>query len=164
MIGFLLTAAVLSACAKSGTPSGSGAPPGSGDQGNVSGPASSGSPAPGEPRLVAPVPGLQDVHPVRWATATAQPDGTALTVAFWSVPCLDVDHVGLAEEDSRVVVTLYLGAPATGSAQPCVQSAEYLAVRVALPAPLGSRAVVDGAPGTAEGPPGPGTEAGPSPA
>jgi hypothetical protein len=158
LIGFLLTATVLSACGKSGTPSGSG------DQGNISGSASPGTPAPGGPLVVTPVPGLQSVHPVRWAKATAQPDGTALTVAFWSVPCLDVDHVGLAEEDSRVVVTLYLGTPPAGSPQPCVQSAEYRAVRVALSAPLGSRPVIDGGPGPGEGPPGPGTAVSPSPA
>jgi hypothetical protein len=157
MIGFLLTATVLSACAKNGAASGSGEP------GNISGSASSSAPGPGGPLLVTPAPGLQAVHPVRWEKATAQPDGTTLTVAFWSVPCLDVDHVGLAEEDSRVVVTLYLGTAAAGSPQPCIQSAEYRAVRVALSAPLGSRPVVDGAPGTGEGPPGQGTEVSPSP-
>lgn len=161
LIGFLLTAAVLSACGKSG---GAGASSGSGDQGNISGSASPGAPSPGGPLLVTPAPGLRSVHPVRWEKATAQPGGTALTVAFWSVPCLDVDHVGLAEDDSRVVVTLYLGTPGDGSPQPCVQSAEYRAVRVALSAPLGSRPVVDGAPGTGEASPGPGTAVSPSPA
>jgi hypothetical protein len=160
LIGFLLTVTVLSACGKSGASPGSG----SGDQGNISGSASPGAPAPGGPLLVTPVPGLQSVHPVRWAKATAQPDGTALTVAFWSAPCLEVDHVGLAEEGSRVVVTVYLGTPATDSPQPCVQSAAYRAVRVALSVPLGGRPVVDGAPGTGEGPPGPGTAVSPSPA
>src|SRR5882724_8845300 len=160
LIGFLLTAAVLSACGKSGAPTGSGDQ--SGDQGNISGSASPGAPAPSGPRLVTPVPGLQSVHPVGWEKATAQPDGTALTVAFWSSPCLDVDHVALAEDGSRVVVTLYLGTPAAGSPQPCVQSAEYRAVRVALSAPLGGRPVVDGAPGAGEGSPGPGTSVSPS--
>jgi hypothetical protein len=158
LIGFLLTATVLSACAKSGASSGSG------DQGNISGSASPGAPAPGGPLLVAPVPGLRSVHPVGWEKATAQPDGTALTVAFWSAPCLEVDHVGLAEESSRVIVTLYLGTPGAASPQPCIQSAEYRAVRVALSAPLGSRPVVDGAPGPGEPSPGPGTAVSPSPA
>jgi hypothetical protein len=162
LIGFLLTAAVLSACGKSGAPSGSGDQ--SGDQGNISGSASPGGPAPGGPRLVTPVPGLESVHPAGWEKATAQPGGASLTVAFWSSPCLDVDRVALAEDASRVVVALYLGTPAAGSPQPCVQSAEYRAVRVALSAPLGSRTVVDGAPGAGQAPAGPGTSVGPSPA
>ncbi len=157
IIGFLLTATVLSACAKNGTSSGS-----DGSE-NISGAVSPGAGATSRPLLVTPVPGLRDVRPIRWEKATAGPDNRALTVAFWSVPCFDVDHVGLAEEGDRVVVTLYVGISTSGENQACIQSAEYRAVKVSLSSALGSRTVVDGAPVTGEGSPGQGTNVSPGP-
>jgi hypothetical protein len=154
---FLLTAAVLSACAEHG------AAAGSGGSGNTGGPASPSAGRAGGPRLVSPRPGLRDVRPIHWAKATAGPDGRTLTVAFWAEPCLDVDHVGLAEAGSQVVVTLYVGAAPSDGSQPCIQSAEYQAVSVSLTSPLGGRTVVDGAPPASPGPPGPGPSVSPSP-
>jgi hypothetical protein len=83
-------------------------------------------------------------------------------VAFWSAPCFNVDHIGLAEEADRVVITLYVGTSSAEQNQPCVQTAEYLGVKVPLSSPLGRRKVVDGAPATGEGTSGSGTYVNPS--
>jgi len=155
--GFLLTATVLSACADGGTS------PGSGGSGNISGSVPPAAGASGQPLIVTAVPGQRDVHPVRWEKATAGSDDRVLTVAFWSSPCFHVDHVGLAEEGDRVIVTLYVGVAPSAVNQACIQPAEYRAVKVSLSAPLGSRTVADGAPAAGEGAPGTGTSVNPSP-
>jgi len=158
IIGLLLVATVLSACAKK-----NGGSSGADGAGNIGGSVSPGAGGPNEPRLVAPVSGLRDVHPVRWAKVTVGPGRRSLTVAFWSEACFDVDHFRLAEEADRVVVTLYVGTSPSEENQPCVQSAEYLGIKVPLSSPLGSRRVVDGAPATDEGTSGPGSYVSPSP-
>jgi len=102
------------------------------------------------------------VHPIRWAKVAARPDDRSLTVVFWSEPCIDVDHVGLAEETDQVVVTVYVGTSPSEEKQPCAQTAEYLGVKVSMSSPLGSRRVVDGASATGQEPSGPGTYVSPS--
>jgi hypothetical protein len=153
----LLLATVVSACAKQ-----SGSSPGDEGPGNISGSLSPGPQAPNEPLLVTPAPGLRDVHPIHWTKVTAGADRRSLTVAFWSEPCFDVDHVGLAEEADRVVVTVYVGTSSSTGNQPCAQTAAYLGVRVPLSAPLAGRSVIDGAPATGQGTTGPGSYVSPS--
>jgi hypothetical protein len=155
IMGLLLTAMVLSACARS-------SPPGGGESGNISSSVPSGAGAGNAPRLVTPVSGLRDVHPIRWSKVTPAPDERSLTVAFWSEPCSAVDHVGLAEKADRVVVTLYVGTSPSEENQPCVQAAEYLGVKIPLSSPLGNRRVVDGTSAAGRGPSGPGTSVSPS--
>jgi hypothetical protein len=138
--GLLLAGTVVSACAQS-----AGSSPGGGGSGNVSGPVPPGPGTPSTPRLVTPVPGLADVHPIRWAKVTARPGRRLLTVAFWAEPCFDVDHVALAEEADRVIVTVYVGTPPSAQNQPCAQSAEYREVQVTTASPVGTRRVIDGA-------------------
>jgi hypothetical protein len=157
IIGLLLAATVLSACAKK-----NGTSPGADGSGNIGGSVSPGVGAPNKPLLVTPVPGLRDVRPVRWANVTAGPDRRSLTVAFWSEPCFDVDHVGLAEEADRVVVTVYVGISPSGENQPCSQTAVYRGVKVSMSSPLRGRRVVDGVSATGEGPSGPGINVSPS--
>ncbi|HEY5986500.1 MAG TPA: hypothetical protein VIV12_09005 [Streptosporangiaceae bacterium] len=157
IIGLLLAATLLCACGKR-----AGSSPGGEESGNISGSASPGTGAPGQPRLLTPVPGLRDVRPIRWTKVTAEPDSRSLTVAFWSEPCIDVDHVRLAEEPGRVVVTLYVGTSPSEENQPCAQTAEYLGVKVPLSSPLRSRRVVDGTSGVSQEPTGPGTSVSPS--
>jgi hypothetical protein len=157
IIGLLLAVTVLSACGKK-----VGSSPGGDESGNISGSASPGTGAPGEPRLLTPVRGLRDVRPIPWTKVTAEPDSRSLTVAFWAEPCIDVDHVGLAEEPGRVVVTLYVGTSPSEETKSCPQTAEYLGVKVAMPSPLKSRKLVDGAPATGQETTGPGTSVSPS--
>lgn len=156
-IGLLLAVTVLSACATN-----IGSSPGNDGPGDIGGSASPGTPGPDKPRLLTPVPGLRDVHPIRWTKVTAGPDSRSLTVAFWSEPCIDLDHVGVAEEPHQVVVTLYVGTSPSEENQPCAQTAEYLGVKVSMSSPLGSRRVVNGASATGQEPSGPGTYVSPS--
>src|SRR5262245_1849300 len=153
-IGLLLAAMVLSTCATS-------AAPGGGDSGNISS-SDPGGTAGNKPRLLTPVAGLNDVHPIRWSKVTPGPDERSLIVAFWSEPCSAVDHVGIAERTDRIVLTLYVGTSPSDENQPCVQSAEYLGVKVPLSSPLGNRKVVDGTSAADDGSQGPGTSVGPS--
>jgi hypothetical protein len=157
IIGLLLAASLLSACAKN-----SGSSPAGDGSANIGGSVPPGTGPPGKPRLVTPVPGLREVRPIRWAKAAAGSGRRSLTVAFWSGPCSDLDHVTLAEEADRVIVTLYAGINPSGDNQPCTQAAEYRAVNVTLSSPLGNRRVVDGAPATSQGPSAPGTHVSPS--
>jgi hypothetical protein len=157
IIGLLLAVTVLSACGKK-----VGSSPGGDESGNISGSVSPGAGAPDKPRLLTAVPGLRDVRPIRWTKVMAEPGSRSLTVAFWAEPCIDVDHVGLAEEPDRVVVTLYVGTSPSEENQPCAQTAEYLGVKVAMSSPLRSRKVVDGASATGQEPTGPGTSVSPS--
>jgi hypothetical protein len=157
LIGLLLVATVLAACGRKSQSS-----PGPGGSENIGGSVSPGAGAPNEPRLVTPVSGLQDVRPIRWTKVIAEAGSRSLTVAFWSEPCFDVDHIRLAEQADRVVITLYVGTSSSEQNQPCVQTAEYLGVKVPMSSPLGSRNVVDGAPATGEGTSGPGPYVSPS--
>jgi hypothetical protein len=161
LIGLLLAASVVSACGRDGTSAGAGGPgdASSGHLGgtpNSSGPATPPTGAPGGPRLVVPVAGLHQIRPSRWQSAAGEPGSETVTVAFWSAPCYEAAHVRVDERPGRVVITLYLGIPASSLGRPCVESAEYRAVRVVLSGPLGNRRIVDGTPGSAE-PPGPGS-------
>src|SRR5262249_55175191 len=131
------------------------------ESGNISGSVPPGAGAGNSPRMLTPVSGLRDVHPIRWSKVTPGPDERSLTLAFWSEPCSAVDHVGLAERADRVVVTLYVGISASEENQPCVQTAEYVGVKVPLSSPLGNRKVIDGT-SAAGGPSGPGTSVSPS--
>lgn len=144
-IGFVLAAMVLSACGKGGAASPEPGGQGNSSSGNISGSASHGVGESGNPRLMTPVPGLRDVHPIRWNQATGGSDDKSLIVTFWLEPCYGIDHVRLTEKADRVIVTLYAGSPPSAN-QPCIQLAEYRAVKVTLSAALGIRKVVDGAP------------------
>ena len=55
-------------------------------------------PGAGEPQIVEPTPGMDNVGPTAFDTATIGADDTTLTIAFWSgvEPCYVLDHVDVS--------------------------------------------------------------------
>jgi hypothetical protein len=83
-------------------------------------------PAEPVPKRVEPRPGMAGVHPVAFETATPLGDETALEVRFWGgvEPCFVLDSAVAVE---------------------CIEIALWMSVEVRLAAPLGGRAIRDGA-------------------
>ena len=83
--------------------------------------------------------------PVRWESYTVSSDGRTLTFKYWSGvdACSKFDHASADESPSRVVVTIWERDVTNGN--PCVAMAQEKFATVVLQAPLGNRAVVDGA-------------------
>lgn len=96
------------------------------------------------PSPVTPEPGMPAVAPVPWERAEPIDGGTALLVSWWSgvEPCVVLDHVEVAESATEVVVTLHEG---YDPAATCLAMAVETSTVVPLGAPLGDRAIVDGA-------------------
>ena len=147
--------------------SGFGAPPTTGEDGSpipcgqpiVSGSGSDGTvayaPCPGEeptpvgpqPQVVTPTPGMADVTPRPFDTATVGEDDRSLNVDFWSgvAPCDVLDHVDVAYGTDTVTVTLFAGHDPSAGNVACIDIAQFERVVVTLDEPLNGRTIVDGA-------------------
>lgn len=109
----------------------------------------SGAPDPGPPTptLVAARPGLANVRPHSFESATLLADGRTLRLAFWGgvAPCFGLDRVEVAEAPDAVTATLFTGSDPSSPDAVCIEIAVYLAVDVALASPLAGRPLRDGA-------------------
>jgi hypothetical protein len=117
-------------------------------------PVESGPPStePAQPAATVPVaaylpaePGLANPHPVPIDGVVATADPATVLVTFWAGPeaCVGVQRVVSFETADEVTLTVFLGERAPG--EPCTLIARHVATAVTLDAPLGERAVVDGA-------------------
>jgi hypothetical protein len=99
------------------------------------------------PRRVEPRPGMAGVHPVPFETATPIGDETALEVRFWGgvEPCFVLDGAVVEETAETVTVTLRAGSDPAQPGVACIEIALWMSVEVRLAAPLGGRAIRDGA-------------------
>ena len=106
-------------------------------------------PAAAEPvaKRVEPRPGMAGVHPVPFETATPIGDETALEVRFWGgvEPCFVLDAAVVEETAETVTVTLSAGSDPARPGVACIEIALWMSVEVRLAAPLGGRAIRDGA-------------------
>jgi hypothetical protein len=152
LVGPLAAALLLTACGADGadTPI-SDAPV---EQPGADEPVSSGplepdpDPDGGGPELVEPRSGMADVRPRTWEAAEPVEDADdVVRVSFWSgvEPCYVLDRVQVDETDDTVVITLFEGHEPLDGEVACIDLGVYKAVDVELDAPLGDRALVDGA-------------------
>ncbi len=98
-----------------------------------------------EGTLVTPQPGMVGVRAVPWTSAKGK--GRTVTVTWVSgvAPCTVLDRVEVMQDRRRVTITLFEGSDPQAQGTPCIESAQYKAVRVRLDQPLGDRRLVDGA-------------------
>jgi hypothetical protein len=104
-------------------------------------------PVPTGPKVVEPRPGMADVRPHPFDTATVGDDGRTVTIDYWSgiEPCAVLDHVDVVETPDAVTITLFSGSdPAAGDVA-CIEIAVQHRVVISLDDPLGERPIVDGA-------------------
>jgi hypothetical protein len=101
----------------------------------------------GGPVLVAPTPGMADVHARPFDSATVNDDGTSVTIDFVSgvEPCAVLDRVDVGYGAEAVTITLYEGRDPNAGDVACIEIAVFRRVIVQLDEPLGDREIVDGA-------------------
>ena len=111
---------------------------GSGDTGNL---------PPARPQIVEPRPGMENVRPSAFDTATIGADDRTLTITFWSgvEPCAVLDHVDVDYGDDAVTVTLFQGSDPNAGDVACIEIAVLKQVTITLDQTLADRDVVDGA-------------------
>jgi hypothetical protein len=99
------------------------------------------------PLVVVPQPGRANVRPQPFESATPIGDETRLDVRFWGgvAPCFALDRVEVQEAADSVTVTLFAGSDPAQPDAMCIEIAVWMAVEVPLAAPLGGRAIRDGA-------------------
>jgi hypothetical protein len=104
-------------------------------------------PGTGEPQIVEPTPGMDNVGQTAFDTATIGADDTTLTIVFWSgvEPCYVLDHVDVSYGAAAVTVTLFQGSDPNAGDVACIDIALQKQVTVTLSEPLAGRAIVDGA-------------------
>ncbi|MDP8929628.1 MAG: hypothetical protein M3O70_13910 [Actinomycetota bacterium] len=102
---------------------------------------------PAGPEIVTPRPGMADVHPVPFDSATPEGDGMVVRVVWWSgmEPCYVLDHVEVAETGTTVTITLYQGHDPAARDVACIELAVQKSTLVELDQPLRNREIVDGA-------------------
>ncbi len=105
-----------------------------------------GDPGTGEPQIVEPTPGMDNVRQTAFDTATIGDDDTTLTILFWSgvEPCYVLDHVDVSYGADAVTVTLFQGSDPNAGDVACIDIALQKQVTVTLSEPLAGRAIVDG--------------------
>ena len=139
-----------------GAPPPTGAPsPGCGEDVSGSGPdgvVSSAPCIPGpvpkpRPLIVVPRPGMADVRPTAFTSATVLPDDRTVDVRFWSgiEPCSVLDHVDVAYGSDALTITLFQGSDPNAGLVACPEIAVLKQVTVTLDQDLAGRRIVDGA-------------------
>jgi len=108
-----------------------------------------GDPEAGEPQIVEPTPGMDNVRPTAFDTAAIGDDDTTLTILFWSgvEPCSVLDHVDVSYGADAVTVTLFQGSDPNAGQVACIDIAVQKQVTITLDEPVAGRAIVDGAAG-----------------
>jgi len=106
-----------------------------------------GDPGTGQPLVVEPTPGMDNVGQTAFDTATIGADDTTLTIVFWSgvEPCYVLDHVDVSYSADAVTVTLFQGSDPNAGDVACIDIALQKQATITLDEPLGARAIVDGA-------------------
>ena len=104
---------------------------------------------PPRPVLVVPRAGLAGLRPHPFEEATPIGDGTTLRVRFWGgvAPCFVLGRAEVLERADAVTVTLFAGSDPARPDAVCIELAVWMATDLRLAAPLGGRAVRDGAAG-----------------
>jgi len=107
------------------------------------------TPSPDTPQIVQPTPGMSDVRPTAFDTATIGDDDRTVTIAFWSgiEPCAVLDHIDVAYGTAAVTITLFQGHDSNAGDVACIEIAVLKQTTVTLDEPLAGRAIVDGAAG-----------------
>jgi hypothetical protein len=100
-----------------------------------------------KPQVVEPRPGMANVMPTAYDTASIGQDDVTLTIDFWGgvEPCSVLDHVDVVESPTAVTVTLSQGNDPTAGDVACPEIAMLKQVNVTLDHPLAGRDIVDGA-------------------
>jgi hypothetical protein len=100
-----------------------------------------------QPKVVEPTPGMADVDPRGFDTATIGDDDRTVTIDFVSgiEPCYVLDHVDVAYGPDTVTITLYEGHQPTNEDIACIDIGVFKRVIVTLEEPLAGRTIVDGA-------------------
>lgn len=100
-----------------------------------------------QPQVVTPTPGMADVNPRSFDTATVGDDDRTLSIDFWSgiAPCDVLDHVDVSYSPDVVTVTLFAGHDPSAGNVACIDIAQFERVVVTLDEPLNGRTIVDGA-------------------
>lgn len=100
-------------------------------------------------QIVEPTPGMANLRPTVFDTATIADDDVTLTITFWSgvEPCSVLDHVEVAYATDAVTVTLFEGYDPSAGQVACPAIAVLKQTTIALKEPLAGRAIVDGASG-----------------
>jgi len=99
------------------------------------------------PLIVVPRPGMADVRPTAFTSATVLPDDRTVDVRFWSgiEPCSVLDHVDVAYGSDAVTITLFQGSDPSAGLVACPEIAVLKQVTVTLDQDLVGRRIVDGA-------------------
>jgi hypothetical protein len=95
----------------------------------------------------APKPGMVDVRPQPFTSATVGDDDVTVTVTYWTgiEPCAVLDHVDVAYGPSAVAVTLFVGSDPTADNVACAEIAVLRSTTFTLDEPLAGRSIDDGA-------------------
>jgi len=103
-------------------------------------------PDPG-PQIVEPTPGMVDVYPRIFDTATVADDDRTVTIDFVSgvEPCYVLDRVDVAYGGNSVTITLFEGHDPTAGDVACIEIGVFKRVIITLDEPLAGRTIVDGA-------------------
>jgi hypothetical protein len=99
------------------------------------------------PQIVEPRPGMAGVYARPFDQATPSPDGRTIAISFVSgvEPCYVLDHVDVVETADSVTITLFEGHDPSAGDVACIEIGVFKQTNVTLGAPLGDRAIVDGA-------------------
>jgi hypothetical protein len=103
-------------------------------------------PDPG-PQVVEPTPGMADVYPRIFDSATVGDDDRTVTIDFVSgvEPCYVLDRVDVAYGSDSVTITLFEGHDPTAGDVACIEIGVFKRVVITLAEPLDGRDIVDGA-------------------
>lgn len=98
-----------------------------------------------KPAIVAPRPGMDNVHSVTWRRAEVLNDRT-LRIHFESgvEPCSVLDRVEVDYRPSQIAVSLFEGSDPAFKDAVCIMIAQFKAVDVPLDQSVNGRAIVDG--------------------
>jgi hypothetical protein len=99
------------------------------------------------PQIVEPTPGMADVYPRIFDSATVADDERTVTIDFVSgvEPCYVLDRVDVTYGSDAVTITLFEGHDPTAGDVACIEIGVFKRVVITLDEPLGGRALVDGA-------------------
>lgn len=106
-----------------------------------------GSPPDLGPQIVEPTPGMADVYPRIFDSATVADDDRTVTIDFVSgvEPCYVLDRVDVAYGSDAVTITLFEGHDPAARDVACIEIGVFKRVVVTLDESLGGRGIVDGA-------------------
>ncbi len=100
-----------------------------------------------QPMIVVPRPGMSNVRPIAFTSATVRADGRTVDVRFWSgvEPCSVLDHVDVSYGTDAVTITLFQGSDPNAGLVACPDIAVLKQVTVTLDQDVAGRRIVDGA-------------------